>query len=196
MTEAEQPTPETALGVAHRVRNRLGADFFLTLTEAATEIDEFAQRFAAQRAAEAARPTTLAQDLNEGRLPAPAIPPSGDAGERARVTVAHAREIYYSAIESHARSAGKVTFPPSRVSDDGKRVTSPSEYIISAFATALQSERTAAASEARRVIEMWDPRGDRWDNIPYDNPTIKALMLRALTSTPSALPVTREDGNG
>lgn len=55
MIAPEQPTPrpETALDVAHRVRNRLAADFFLTLIEAATEIENFANDRAAQRAAEA-----------------------------------------------------------------------------------------------------------------------------------------------
>jgi hypothetical protein len=53
---------------------------------------------------------------------------------------------------------------------------------VALIAAALQSARTAAASQARRVIEMWDPRGDRWDDVPYDNPTIKALMLRALAT--------------
>jgi hypothetical protein len=54
VTAPEQPTPQTALDVAHRVRNRLAADFFLTLIEAATEIERFANDRAAQRAAEAA----------------------------------------------------------------------------------------------------------------------------------------------
>jgi hypothetical protein len=120
MTAPEQPTPE---GSPTTEAIGLAALYGIKKDERrlALAIDELA----AQRAAEA-----VARPIGS--------------------TIAHAREIYYAAIEQHARSAGKVVFPPSRVSEDGKRVTSPAEHIISAFATALATAASGPATPPPR----------------------------------------------